>query len=129
MSDNKMVWSEPVKKQIAASGTAYSDVLNMGSNKLNGFFSTQVELTGDGTLKIEYLVSNKSNAIADFIKPTGASDIVTAFTKTTGPGSDGKDFYQWPLAGEAIFAKHLVLKLTETSTTDAINVSIYPNAQ
>lgn len=129
MGENTMGWT-PEARTLAASGVDYSPMFEMKQFKAVGFFSLELEMTGDGTLKVEYLLSNKANpVIGDFLKPTGVSDIITAFTKTTGPGSDGHDLYQFPVAGEAIFAKWIVLKFTETGTSDGVVVNYYPNIQ
>jgi len=103
---------------IAKSGTAYSQIF--GVKKLTGNASIQIELTGDGTGKFEWVGSNDEDAaVADFIKPNNANDIVTAFTDASGPGADGKHIYPFSVTLVSRFA----IKVTETTTTDAIAVT------
>jgi hypothetical protein len=122
MNDNNMGWSGPISGTLAASGSAWSDPLNLAVEKPNGFFSIQAIVTGSGTLKIEYYVSNIGPETTDMIKPTGASDIVTALTA-------GTEFYQFPASGEPIFGKWLRLKFTETGTANPVTYRVYPNIQ
>ena len=78
-------------------------------------FSLQVEITGDGTAKIDYLVSNNGT---DYFIPTGASSIATGLTKTTN--TDGKDLYEFTPK----FSKYMKLKITETGTSDSVTVNM-----
>lgn len=107
-------------EEIAASGTAYSDVIDV--KKLAGNASIHIVLTGDGTAKFEWVGSNNEDAASTaFIKPNGANDIVTAFTKTDGPGSDGKHIYPFNIK----LVDRMAIKITETSTTDSVTVTAY----
>ena len=65
---------------ISASGTDTSEVIPLGSNRVTGFFTLELETTGSGTLKAEYLISSSSTG--NFVEPEGASDITT--TLATG---------------------------------------------
>ena len=103
---------------IAKSGVAYSRIF--GIKKLAGNASIQIEVTGDGIAKIEWVASNDEDAlVAAFIVPNNANDIVTAFTKTDGPGGAGKHIYPFniKLSGRG------AVKVTETSATDAITIT------
>lgn len=103
---------------IAANETDYSDIIPI--SKLAGNASLQIVVTGDGTAKIEWVGSNnRSAAVADFIKPNNANDIVTAFTKTSGPGGDGKHIYPFSIS----LVDRIAIKVTNTSATDAIVVT------
>lgn len=105
-------------EEIAASGTAYSRVFDVA--KLAGNASLQLLLTGDGTAKVEWVGTNdKDAAVTAFIKPNNSNDVVTAFTKTSGPGSNGKHIYPFNVS----LVKNLAIKITETSTTDSITVT------
>lgn len=102
---------------IAASGSAESSVIDLDALKSLGYFSIQVELTGDGTAQIEYLSSNDN---VSYLVPASASDIVTAFTKTSGDGSDGNDLISYTPEP----SKFQKIRITETGTTDSITVTI-----
>ena len=121
-NDNQMGWKGSISGTLAASGSAYSEPFNLAAFKPNGVFSIHSVVSGSGTLKIEYLVSNINSATANFVKPTGVSDIVTAQTA-------GSDFYQFPAAGEAIFAEWIILKFTETGGANSVTYNVYPNVQ
>ena len=103
---------------ISASGDSSSGVVDLGSLTYNGNFGLQVYLSGNGTAQIDYTVSNHES---DFITPTLASAITTGMTKTTGPGSDGKDAFSF----EPILHRFLKVKVTETGTSDSITVTAY----
>ena len=101
---------------IAASGNAESEALDLLSYSQEKRFSLQVALSGDGTGKFTYELSNDGET---YLTPTGASDIKTSFTKTGGPGSDGKDLFAFtPELG-----RFLKIKAAETGTTDTITVT------
>jgi hypothetical protein len=84
----------------------------------NGFFSVQYLITGDGTAKIEY---NLSHDGATYIEPTSATDIGSSLTKTTGPGSDGKDI----LTFSPELSRFLKIKVTETGGAQSIIVTLW----
>lgn len=84
----------------------------------NGFFSVQYLITGDGTAKIEY---NLSHDGATYIEPTGSTDIGSSLTKTTGPGSDGKDI----LTFSPELSRFLKIKVTETGGAQSIVVTLW----
>lgn len=103
---------------IAASGTAYSRVFDV--KQLAGNAALQILLTGDGTGKFEWVGTLDEDAVvADFIKVNNASDIITAFTKTSGPGGDGRHVYGFNVS----LVKNLAIKITETGTVDPIIVT------
>lgn len=105
-------------EEIAASGSAYSRIFDV--SKLAGNASLQIELTGDGTGKFEWVGTNDEDAaVAAFIKPNNANDIVTAFTKTDGPGGDGKHIYPFSIR----LVKNMAIKVTETGGVSAIAVT------
>ena len=109
--------------QIAGSETiALSDNftydVDLVRENANGYFSIQIYITGDGTLKAEYLVSNDGT---HFIEPTGATDIFSAYTKTSGPGSDGRDIVSF----EPELAGHLRIKFTETGGANSVTIDAF----
>lgn len=100
-------------ESIAASGSKTSNAFNLSSIKPNGFFSLQLELTGDGTGKIEFECSNDGK---NFLTPSESEDIVTSHTKTSGPGEDGKDIYSFTPPP----CMYLRIKATETGGGNGI---------
>jgi hypothetical protein len=102
------------EQEIAAGGSSTSRWVDIRS--LDGYFSIQITLTGDGTGKLEYLLSNDG---INYLEPSNASDITTGFTKTSGPGSDGKDIFSIsPMVGH-----YMKIKATETGSSDTITVT------
>jgi len=103
-------------KTISASGNATYNV-NLRRMNAEGFFSIQIEVTGDGTVKVEYLESN--NGGTDFIDPE--DDIVTGFTSSSGPDSDGKDLFSF----EPNLCGMVQIKITETGGADPVVVNAW----
>ncbi len=104
---------------IALSATATSAVIDMGSTKPGGFFSIHVkDLTDDGTMQLTYELSADN---VTYVTPSSASDIVTAHTKTTGPGSDGEDLYSFTPE----LARYMRIIATETGGANAIVVTAF----
>jgi len=103
---------------ILANGSALSGVIDLGSVSQLGSTGLQVYISGDGTAQFDYTVSNHLN---DFITPSGVSAIASSVTKTSGPGSDGKDAYPF----EVIIHRYMKIKVTETGTSDSITVTAY----
>ena len=102
---------------IIASGTATSVPLDLPVHA-EGFFSLQIELTGDGTAKFEYENSNDGET---FITQSVAADqIVSGFTATSGPGSDGKDLISFGPEP----SKNLRIKCTETGGANSITITV-----
>jgi hypothetical protein len=102
---------------ITASSSDTSERIDFGTKVPVGFFSVQVTLTGSGTGKVEYELSNDGT---NFLTPTEADDIVTAHTVTSGPGSDGKDMYSFsPMVSRA-----MKIKVTETGGANPITVTV-----
>lgn len=87
---------------------------------IDGYFSLQVEVTGDGTCKFEALPSNDGTNFLD-TEP----DILTSQTKTTGPASDGKNFVSFELPA----CRSFKLKVTETGGVSSVIVSAWVKAQ
>lgn len=81
----------------------------------HAYFSLSWVITGDGTAKFE--CENSADGIA-YVLDT-AYDIATAQTKTTGPGSDGKNMASFtPQPSEAI-----KIKCTEIGGANSITVT------
>jgi len=101
---------------ILANGNSSTNAIDLRDKRPSGQFSIQLELTGDGTATVEWLGSNNG---VDYLVPSTVSEIVTGFTKTSGPGSDGKDIYSFTPK----LCRYMKIKVTETTTTDAIAVT------
>lgn len=103
---------------IAASENSTSGAIDLSVFGGSGFMSLQVAITGDGTAKAEYLVSNDGS---DYLDPVGAADIYSSFTKTSGTGTNGKDLQSFsvPAAG------FLKIKITETGGANSITISAW----
>ncbi len=107
-----------VTQTILAGANAESNVQKLDQYSLNGFFSAQILLTGDGTAKVQWGVSNDGT---NFIySSTASDDIVTAFVKTTGPGADGKNIYSF----DPIVSLYLRFKVTETGSANSIIITM-----
>lgn len=102
---------------IAASGSnTPSELVIHDLRGLGGYFSLQVTVTGDGTVKGEYQLSNDC---VTFVEPASALDIFTDMTKTGGPGSDGIGFYSFYPEP----CRCMKILFTETDDSDSVNVS------
>ena len=102
---------------ITASGVARSVPIEL-PHHLEGFFSLQIELTGSGTAKFEYSISNDGET---FITQSAAADqIVSGFTATSGPASDGKDVISF----EPEVTKKMKIVCTETGTSDSVTITV-----
>ena len=109
------LWSaEAITKNTSATSAA----IDLDKFRVNGLFSLQVELTGDGTGKFEYLLSNNE---ADFLEPSSAVDIAAGFLKTSGPGGDGKDIFSF----HPEYTRFMKIKATETGNANDIAVSAW----
>lgn len=103
---------------IVASDDAESIPLDLQAYADDAFFSLQIELTGDGTAKFEYEISNDGET---YITQTATADqIVSDFTDTSGPGSDGKDIISF----EPEPAKKMKIKCTETGGVNSVTITV-----
>lgn len=107
-------------KTVAASGTETSGIVDISG--ANGFFSLQIAVTGDGTVKLGYIASNDGN---DFLAPEGEysgsnfAEIISSLTKTSGPGSDGKVIIQF----SPHFARYYKFVAIETGTSNSVTIT------
>ena len=108
---------------ISANGSLTSKAVDLRRIASNGLFSVYYAITGDGTAKIEYLLC--STETGTYLEPSTASDIGSSLTKTSGPGSDGKNV----IAFEPELAPFLKIKITETGTAQAITPNLWLNVQ
>jgi hypothetical protein len=102
-------------ESVASGGTSSQPAEGIDLQRFaqNGNFSLQYLITGTGTLKLEYLLSHDG---ANYIEPTGATDIGSSLTATTGPDSDGKDI----LSFKPMLARYLKIKATGSGGTAAV---------
>ena len=101
---------------LEAAGTATSTATDLSN--MEGYFTIQVAVSGSGTIKIEYLLSNDGT---NYLEPTSASDIATGVTATSGPGGNGKNIYSF----SPEMAKYVKIKITETGATDTVTVTAW----
>ena len=106
-------------KSIASGANASSEKIDLRSLAANGVFSLQYEITGSGTVKFEYLLSNE-DAATNMIEPSTATDIGSSLTATTGPGANGLDI----LPFEPEIARWLQIKCSVTSATAVVTAWI-----
>jgi len=96
--------------QSATDTNFTSSAIDLNVYKPHGYFSYQMTLTGTGTVKVEYQVSNNGT---DYMEPASASDVVAAgFGASSGPGSDGKTIVSF----QPVIARHMKIKVTATGT-------------
>ena len=102
---------------IGASGTATSQAYDLQQLNASGFFSLDMTLVGDATIKCEYQTTSTvtNNVPSGFNEPISASDILTGFTKTSGSGSDGTSSFSFA----PIPARYLNILCTETGTSNS----------
>ncbi len=65
------------------SAGAVENLTAIGLNGVHGFFSIQITVTGSGTLKAEYEMSNGADGSQVWSTPVGASEIATGLTAGT----------------------------------------------
>ena len=104
-----------IAETIALSQSVTSGSVNLRGAADDGFFGIQLVLTGDGTAKVEYLESYNS---VNFVTPSGAIEIVTGFTKTSG--TSGVDV----LTFEPEVCPYMKIKVTETGGANSITVTV-----
>lgn len=102
---------------ITASNAEESTSVKLHPYAANGFFSLQIGLTGNGTAKFEYEISNDDETYITQIAT--ADQIVSGFIKTSGPGSDGKDIISF----EPEPAEKMKIKCTETGGVDSVTIT------
>lgn len=121
MADNSVIpitaSGVTVGTTAVAAGHAYSPLDIPVYGAANGYFALQGTITGDGTCKIEYWTSLDN---VTYREPTGATDIISSFTKTSGPNSDGKFYIQF----FPDFCKHLRIVVTETGGVSTVTPNI-----
>lgn len=102
---------------IAASESATSAPIKI--TRAKGVFSLCHIITGDGTLKFEYLVSHDGT---NFVTPSGGSDI--AADKTVASGTSGVDVIAFPDSEPPISA-YIKIKATETGGANSATLTGY----
>jgi len=96
--------------EIAAGGSLDSEKINL--NYPQGFFSLQAEISGSGTVKFEFLLSNNG---VDYLAPEAGGVIVENLDSGSGPAADGKVFVEFSVP----VAPHIMIKAAETGGASA----------
>jgi len=96
--------------EIAASGSYTTDA--MDATGLEGFFSLQWAVAGDGTMKAEVLVSNDGVTFLEL-----DSDITSAQVKTSGTGGVNMSAF------EVTPCNQFKIKFTETGGANSVTVA------
>jgi hypothetical protein len=92
--------------------------IDMNTYRVAGYFSAQLQVSGAGSVTVEYQVSVNGT---DYVEPTNASDLFSGVGATGGPGADGKAIVSF----SPVVARYLRLKLTSTGvTTSSVWVGI-----
>lgn len=104
-------------ESVSAGGSIESSVVNFVGNEPAGYMSLQLEVTGNGRVQVEPLLSNDG---ANFLRPAGLSVVTPAFNKNSGPNSDGKDIF---VIGPGCVCALLKFRVTETGGTDSATVT------
>jgi len=94
---------------LTASGTSELQTYDLNAIKPEGYFSLQYTITGDGTVKFEYYLSNDGST---FVEPSTASDIGSGLTS----GSGLLQFEPEP-------ARFMKIRATETGGASAATVT------
>lgn len=102
---------------VASSSYAESEAIS--GVGLDGYFSLQWTITGDGTAKFEVFSSNNGTDFMDV-----NADIITGQTKTTGPSGDGKNMTSFVIIPCVMFK----IRVTETGGASAIVPSAWLKA-
>jgi len=116
---NLKIASKTISTGAIALSSNYTDPepVLLSEMMVEGYFSIQGTVTGDGTAKIEYELSNDG---ITYVEPESATDIITGLTKTSGPGSDGKFFEEF----NPELALYLRLKVTETGGANSVTLAL-----
>ncbi len=101
-----------------AAGHAYSPTYVSLDFQKDGYFAVQGRIQGSGTAKVEYWVSADGTT---YREPQNGSDIVSGFTATSGPLSDGRFYAQF----SPDFCQFLMIVVTETGGVSTITPTIY----
>jgi hypothetical protein len=100
-----------------SAGHAYSPVNVALGGANEGYFALQGRITGSGTAKIEYWVSADG---VTYREPQGATDIISGFLATSGPGSDGYFYVQFA----PDFHQFIKIVITETGGVSTITPTV-----
>lgn len=99
---------------VAASGSYTPVTFNL--SQVDGCFSVQFQVSGDGAGKMVYALSNDG---VSYRIPEGATDIFTDITSSSGGASGGIVFDDF----EPEFAKYLQIGIWETAGANPISVT------
>ncbi len=105
---------ETVSQTIAAGESYTTEPIEMATSQ--GLFGLQLAVSGDGTLKVEALLSNDGTT---YRTKEGATEVLTGITKTSGPGSDGKLITDYDVG----YSKFFKVKFTETGGANSVGMA------
>ena len=105
-------------ESISASASSTSSAIDLGSYAHDGYFSIQLTVSGSGTVKLEYQLSNDG---VTYKEPSNVPDITSTFGATSGPDSDGKDV----LTFRPALSRWLKIKATEDGGAAAAVVTAW----
>jgi hypothetical protein len=108
-------------RTITKNTSVTSGAIPLGEIAQNGIFSLEYLITGDGTIKIEYLLCSTKDGT--YVEPTSAVDIASGLTKNSG--TSGHDIISF----EPEMAPWMKLKVTETGTSSDAVVTLILNVQ
>jgi hypothetical protein len=111
-------------QQIAASGVYTTDWI--ATEPYSNFYYV-IKVSGNGTAKLSYLIDDGAgNAILPGAAATDG-DIKTLITKTSGPSGDGtvSGLFIENTAQPVIMSGQIKLRVTETSTSNTITVTLF----
>ena len=97
---------------------AVNGSLDLARYSTEGFFSAQIEVVGAGNVTVTWLASNNGT---DFITPSGASALFTAFGASSGEGSDGKSIVSF----DPLLCRYLKLVATEQNAGAITSIDIW----
>jgi hypothetical protein len=118
---NKIIQYSLLGGEVIASGASFTTAavdLRLAANL--GLFSVDLKITsaGAGLATLTYLTSNDG---INFSTPTGALNILTSFTKTSGPDSDGRS---GAVTFEPPLCTHIKLKAAVADADSTITLTL-----
>jgi hypothetical protein len=101
---------------IAAGQNESTAAIDLRQIAQDGTFSIKYTVTGTGTCKFEYNLCDTKTGT--FIEPSGASDIASSITASSG--TSGTDWVSF----SPILAPFMKIKCTETGSSNAVVVTL-----
>ena len=107
---------------ILAGGNSVTPIIDLEAYAIEGFFSIHLIVSGSGTAKVEYMSSNFETSLdTDYVVQIATADVIVSdFTSSSGPGTNGKDV----IAFNPEVSNRMKLKVTETGGVNSIVVTL-----